>query len=91
MGELLSECFVVFAAFQDSRQSACRHGLVDRRPVRLGGHEPRVVHSTVQGLAMPGDHAHTHTHILPRLQRLPSGIPKTMHVKALDFRKEFES
>ena len=50
------------AAFQDSRQSACRHGLVDRRPVRLGGHEPRVVHSTVQGLAMPGHHAHTHTH-----------------------------
>ena len=62
------------AAFQDSRQSACRHGLVDRCPVRLGGHEPRVVHSTVQGLAMPG--AHTHTHILPRFPRLPSGIPK---------------
>ena len=84
---MLSACFVVFAAFQDSRQSACRHGLVDRCPVRLGGHEPRVAHSTVQGLAMPGAHTPTNP---SKASKTSVWDPKTMHVKALAFRKEFE-
>ena len=75
----VSECFAVLAVLQDSRQSTCRHRLVDRCPVRLGGHEARAVHSTVQGLASrTRTHTHTpHKHILPRFQdfRLESQKP----------------